>query len=96
MGTDCFGDGGRVVGGGIRSDLCVAGSGVRPRAWVEKFSRPIWRKRSIEDGDWVAWVSGAGLGSRGLDGGFWVEIWSVLDSSLCRAVDGEPLVEGGR
>ena len=32
MGADRVGDGCGVVGGGIRSDLCVAGSGVRPRA----------------------------------------------------------------
>jgi aminodeoxyfutalosine synthase len=31
-----------------------------------------------------------------LDGGFWLAVWSVLDGSLRSAVDGEPLVEGGR
>ena len=31
-----------------------------------------------------------------MDGGFWVAIWSVLDGSVRSAVDGEPLVEGGR
>ena len=31
-----------------------------------------------------------------MDGGFWVAVWSVLDGSLRSAVDGEPLVEGGR